>query len=281
MLTILSDFSTPALVRGIHANWVDFYVCLARSSLAELSGSPHLTWLLTGVPDPFLNVVFCTELPSRHTGELIDETLAYFRSRNVHKLSWWAESGTPGKELGRQLVSRDLIFKEGPTGMAADLTELPEDLRPPAGLTIKLVEDIPALQQWVHITLVGFGIPESGEKRLFDLFADAAFQPSMQCYLAVLNGQPVGTSQFFLSGGVAGIYNVTCLPEARGHGVGAAVTLAPLLEARRRGYRIGILQASHMGYPVYRRLGFQDYGKLNNYLYENGTAPPAVEDKHA
>ena len=103
----------------------------------------------------------------------------------------------------------------------------------------------------------------------------------MQCYLAILNGQPVATSQFLLSAGVAGIYNVTCLPEARGQGIGAAITLAPLLEARLRGYRISILQASHLGYPVYRRLGFHDYGKLNIYLWENETKPPAVKGSDA
>lgn len=35
------------------------------------------------------------------------------------------------------------------------------------------------------------------------------------------------------------------------------------------GYRIGILQASYLGCGVYRRLGFQDYGKLSVYLWEN------------
>jgi predicted acetyltransferase len=90
----------------------------------------------------------------------------------------------------------------------------------------------------------------------------------VRSYLALLNGQPVGTSQLFLSAGVAGIYNVTCLPEARHQGIGAALTLTALLEARIRGYRISILQASHLGYTVYRRLGFQDYGKLNTYQWE-------------
>jgi hypothetical protein len=34
-------------------------------------------------------------------------------------------------------------------------------------------------------------------------------------------------------------------------------------------YRIGILQASQLGDKVYRRLGFQDYGKLSVYMWEN------------
>jgi len=42
-----------------------------------------------------------------------------------------------------------------------------------------------------------------------------------------------------------------------------------LIEARQMGYQIGILQTSKQGYNLYRRLGFQDYGKLSVYLWEN------------
>jgi predicted acetyltransferase len=107
------------------------------------------------------------------------------------------------------------------------------------------------------------------EKVWYDFFAEAVFDQPFWTYLAFLNGQSVATSQLFLSAGVAGIYNVTCVPEARGQGIGAAITQAPLLDARAIGYRVGILQASKLGYPVYRRLGFQDFGKMSLYLWEN------------
>ena len=113
MQSILSDFSAPALVSDIQANWADSYTYFGRSSSAELSVGSHLTWLLTGIPDAFLNVVFRTHLPSRGIDELIDEALAHFRLRNVRKLSWWAECRIPRTALEMCLVRFGLIFKEG------------------------------------------------------------------------------------------------------------------------------------------------------------------------
>ena len=174
-------------------------------------------------------------------------------------------------DLEKHLVAHGLTFSAGGTGMAADLMTLQEDLPTPTGLRIVPVEDRETLEKWIHVASIGFGISDRSESRWCDLFADLVFEMPLRNYLAVLNGQPVGTSQLFLSGGVAGIYNVTCLPETRQQGVGAAITLAPLLEARKMGYRISILQASDLGYRVYRRLGFQEYGKLIIYLWENET----------
>lgn len=278
MQDILSDFSTPTLVKVIKANWTDYYYHLGRAPNAELYAGPHLTWLLTGMPSTFNNVVLQTRLPPDSAGELIAEALAHFRSRNVTRLSWWTEEGAQETDLKNQLVAHGLTYNEGGTGMAADLMDLPKDLPTPADLTITPVKNRETLRQWAYVVNIGFGYPMWSEGIWFDLFADLVFELPLRNYLAILNGQPVGTAQLFLGAGVAGIYNVTCLPEARGQGIGAAITLAPLREARLMGYRIGILQASHLGYPVYRRLGFHDYGKLNFYLWENETKPPALED---
>jgi GNAT superfamily N-acetyltransferase len=274
MKNILSKGSTEKSVKAaIRTNWKNYHYCLGHSPRVELSVGRHLTWLITNLPDHFTNLVVCNQLPSEGTDELVENTLAHFKSKNVRKLSWLAQEGAPEGGIDKVLLSHGLTFRESfATEMAIDLSLLPENPPVHPGLRIVPVVAGDVLRQWIHVASIGFGISQELEKVWYDFFVDAAFDTRFRTYLALLDGKPVGTSQLFLSEGVAGIYNVTCIPEARGQGIGYAITLAPLLKAREMGYRIGILQASKLGYGVYRRLGFQDFGKLSVYLWENDLA---------
>jgi len=276
MKDIVSDISETRLIKTvIKANWENYHYCLGRSPTVELSVGKYLTWLVTNMPDHFMNLVVCTELPIEGINELIENALSHFRSLNITKLSWITEEGVPAMEIKKHLEACGLTFRESfATEMAADLISLPENISIPNGLRIVPVEDETTLRKWIHVASVGFGVPTDVEDIWYGFFAEAVCERPFQTYLALLNGEPVGTSQLFTSAGVAGIYNVTCIPEARGRGIGAAITLAPLLEARRMGYRVGILQASSMGYKVYQRLGFHDFGKLSVYLWEHSGKQP-------
>jgi GNAT superfamily N-acetyltransferase len=273
MRDILGDLSDTKLVKTvIRANWENYHYCLGRSPSVELSVGKYLTWLVTNMPDHFMNLVVCTELPSEGIDILIENALTHFRSLNIRKLSWLTEEGLPATEIKKYLAAHGLIFSESfATEMAADLQMLRDERGGPNGLRVVCVEDQDTLRKWIHIASIGFRVPYEFEATWFEFFAEAACASPFRTYLALLNGKPVATSQLFTSAGVAGIYNVTCLPEARNQGVGTAVVLAPLLEARDMGYQVGILQASSMGYNVYRRIGFQDFGKLSLYLWEQQT----------
>jgi GNAT superfamily N-acetyltransferase len=66
------------------------------------------------------------------------------------------------------------------------------------------------------------------------------------------------------------VYAVATVPSARGKGIGAAITLKPLLEARELGYRYAVLFSTEMGVRVYERIGFKlTNARINRYLWRN------------
>ncbi len=125
---------------------------------------------------------------------------------------------------------------------------------------------------WRRAVDRGFGWPTYGARDLtdnLDYFFKARVERPFVAYLGTIRGEPVASSLVFFGAGVAGIYHVSTVLEQRGRGVGLAITRAPLIEAQRRAYRIAILHATEMGFPVYRRLGFQEVCALEMRLRLN------------
>jgi GNAT superfamily N-acetyltransferase len=90
-------------------------------------------------------------------------------------------------------------------------------------------------------------------------------------YLGRLDGKPVATTTIYLAAGVAGVYFVMTVPEARRRGIGAAITRAALQDARDTGHtgstgvRYGVLGSSPAGRSVYAGLGFREYCTIDLY----------------
>ena len=149
--------------------------------------------------------------------------------------------------------------------MAIDLDEMNGSMQSPDGFEIRVVDDEESLHTWSKAFLNGYGLPPDWESITFDLWMQLGLDLPIRNYLGYLNGDPVSTSTVFYGGGVAGIYCVATLPEARGKGIGAALTLKPLQDAREMGYRVGVLQSSEMGYKLYQRLGFRHLCQIENF----------------
>jgi ribosomal protein S18 acetylase RimI-like enzyme len=271
MENISNDFSPTALAAVIKANLFDYYRYLGRSSWVEYIDNPQFTWLVTGIPDSFMNNVIRTQLSLDRVDEEIEKTLAHFHDLKIDELSWWDEPGTQPDDLGSRLVSHGLTFSQGVPGMAVDLMELNEKKYSPPDLVIERVGGSKTLEQFIGVSIISYGLPESCETNCFNLFNDLGFELPLMNYVGCLDGKPVAAAELFLGAGVVGIYWVSTVPEARGQGIGAAITLAALRDARNLGYRIGILHATRMGFEVYRRLGFKEYSRLSNYMWTGKT----------
>ena len=138
-----------------------------------------------------------------------------------------------------------------------------------AGLRIDPVVDAEALQTWCDVLATAFTMPNFARRAFFNLFSIDGFESRspLRHFIGWLDGKPVATATLFLAAGVAGIYNVATVRDARYRGIGAAMTSRALGDARAQRYRVGILQSSVMGAAVYLKLGFREYCKIGLYVW--------------
>jgi ribosomal protein S18 acetylase RimI-like enzyme len=130
----------------------------------------------------------------------------------------------------------------------------------PPGVEIRMVTDRAGVADYTDVigpAYVSLGAPEDVNRS--HLSGPAALvAPHVRAAVAYLDGAPVGAALILLSHGIAGVYWVGCLEEARGRGIAEAVTR----HVTNLGFDLGAanvqLQASVMGEPIYRRMGYED-----------------------
>ncbi len=264
---VLTDLSAPALIRAIKSNLLEFFCYLHRSAQTDSYADRLLIRWRTRLYHPWFNGVLALQLPSDEYRQHIEHAITYFKSHGVSTFTWWLDPDLPIADWQRYLLPYGFRYDHNTPGMAVDLQMLREDTGAPSTLKIVPVENQADLKTWAHVFINGYELPAAWEEAFLDLMTGIGLDQPVRNYLGYLDGEPVATSNLFLAAGVAGIQCVATLPKARGRGIGAALTLAPLLEARVMGYRAGILQSSDMGFKVYQRLGFQKLCDVDNFYW--------------
>ena len=257
MPEVLTDLSDASLVRAIEENQWFAFPHFASPPVGEIHREPDRRWYRTGRDSFLLNGVLGARFPAEEVGERIEVTLEPFRGL---PMVWVTGPATAPPDLGERLVARGFAEEEQ-SGMAVDLAALPDPADLPRGVEIDRVDDDPvALREGADIVELAFEMPAVVLDTLLESLSALAPEDRelVHSYVATLHGEPVGASTLFLGAGVAGIYNVATVPDARGRGIGTAIALHPLGEARALGYRAGILQSTPAATHLYRRLGFRE-----------------------
>lgn len=243
----------------------------------ELHDGPDATWFQSSVPFfPFNQVVRASFAPGE-ADAAVDAVVARFRSHGL-PFCWNVGPASQPLDLASRLESRSPARSSSMPAMAIDLSQSLEAAAPPAALVIERVRDDAALDRWARAYRDGFDLQERFVATLRDAYAALGFADDGPfChYVGLLDGAPVACSTMFLDAGacpersrrVAALWHIATLPDQRKRGIGAALTLQPLIDAQALGSTIGVLYASEMGTPLYRRLGFREHFRLVQFGWQ-------------
>jgi GNAT superfamily N-acetyltransferase len=254
---------------AIEENGAEFLMALGRAAGAEERDDGRVRWAIGNSPIDYHNCVVHADLTQGEADGEIEVSLQRMRAHGVPG-SWHVGPSMRPPDLGGRLVAQGFEYGGDDIGMAVDLSELPEAVPVPGNLVVQRVCDEARLAAWVEALGSGFGEGPVEAEWVGEMYCRLGFEGPWRHYLGQLGEEPVATATSFFGAGVAGIYFVCTVERARRRGIGAAVTLAALREARDLGYSVGVLGSSEMGYPVYRRLGFEEYCRIGLYEWRPG-----------
>lgn len=266
MLTNLED--KQAVIRAIEENAAELLLAMGRAGGGEEVHEPHITWTIGGSPIDYHNAVVRTDLSqtSLTPEAIIERVIGVFWARGVSG-SWHVGPSMRPSNLGALLVEHGFHHAGDEPGMAADLLTLNDNIDYSPHLVIERVRDVIELDLWAQTLAQGFGEGEREANWVRDMYRKIGLGDDvpLRHYLGWMDGKAVATASLFVGAGAAGIYFVMTVPEARRQGIGAAITLEALRDARAMGYRVGVLGASEPGYRVYKRIGFEEYCQIGIY----------------
>jgi len=217
----------------------------------------------SGVPFRALNAATAIRLGSDDAA--ITDATAWFTSRGM-PWRWLVHPSSSPVDIAERLLAAGLTTYSDNPAMGMSLAGF-EMVPLPHGVSIERVVDEDGLRRWHQVNVPAMDLDPVRDEAWWTAHRRPGFAEDAPLvnYVASIDGEPVSVAALFDGAGVAGIYNVATIPSARGRGIGRAVTAAAMAEGVRRGLRVAALGASPLGYPVYRRLGFEEYGRLRSF----------------
>ena len=137
------------------------------------------------------------------------------------------------------------------------------------GVELRRVVDEPAARDYAAVADAAFAALGMPPGLLAAMPPGALIRDDTVSFVAYEAGRPLACASVTLARGIGGIQWVGVLEDARGRGLADACTRA----ASNAGFELGAdcawLEASHMGEPVYLRMGFEELFSYRLYV-----APP-------
>jgi hypothetical protein len=175
-------------------------------------------------------------------------------------------SGAADDDLRPACESAGLSLSGASPGMVLE-RRLPDVVVPP-GVTIRTVETDADAQEFARVSGEAYrtlGMPAGCASAMLGRLA-VLRAPHITSILACVVETAAAGAMVILSHGVGGVYWVGTTPAARGRGLGELVTRIVGNVAFDLGARAVVLQASPMGEPIYRKMGYREVTRYPCYV---------------
>lgn len=189
-------------------------------------------------------------------GEFVTRANEFFAARE-RRFSIWVKADQPEDDdlaAAAEAAGFQPVY-EMPEMVLGERPE-PLDLTPGAELRkLESLEQAADLWRVAIESYADIGFPPeifSGYTNHTGLLAE-----NVAAFIAYLDGEPVSIAMTMVSDAVAGIYWVGSRKQARGRGLGRAVTTAATAAGFELGADVASLQASPMGKPIYLAMGYE------------------------
>jgi GNAT superfamily N-acetyltransferase len=254
-LEALADQNLPQAIR-MHKRWQP------AARLLELNGALLHQGTLP-IPTPYQNCAMRLDAAVRPEQFMLQAQAFFGGSANPFAVITQSRHDL---DLDAHLANEGFIEQANlPTMLVESGVRMP-DIDPALRVDLLIqVSEIPAFVQVCAQAYESLGLPAMFTP---SFFVDALAMMTADVSIALARNeqnQPLACAMALHTGEVAGVYWVGAVPQARGRGLAAACTAAVTNLALEKGAKAVTLQATHLGEPTYKRLGFREFGRMSRW----------------
>jgi GNAT superfamily N-acetyltransferase len=188
--------------------------------------------------------------------ELLERARRFFGARGRGFAVWAREGGEDDRDLIAALERAGLQKVFAMPEMVLD--RAPDPCPAPDEVELRRVATARDAESYWEVAADAYatnGFPPE----VFDFYDryEGLWADGVRTFLALLDDRPASIAMTIVNHGVAGVYWVGTHQDARGAGLGRAVTTAAVEAGFEMSADLISLQASPLGRPIYERMGFE------------------------